>query len=308
MLKMVNNLEEANVVTHSGSFHADDVFATIFLNKIYPEVRLIRVTDIKEDMDLKEKIVFDIGYTEFDHHGPNARVRENKIKYSAFGLLFEQFGKDYLKSLDIKEIDTAYEHILKEFILQIDAFDNGIFPKSPEFYSVTSISSLIEMFNPTWKEDKSSNECFLEAVTFGTTIFDRSIKKITDKLAAKELVEEAILKSENHILYLEQYLPFMDFVLKSENELAKEIIFAIFPSNREGYNVRAINKELNNHENRLNFPESWGGKSKEELIDLTGIETFRFCHSNLFLCSVNTLEDAFLVAKLALEQKKETLF
>ena len=125
----------------------------------------------------------------------------------------------------------------------------------------------------------------------------------SDKLSAKKIVEKAIEQSQNNILFLEEYMPFLDFVLTSNNEKAKEILFAIFPSNRGGFNIRAINQEFGNHKNRLDFPSEWGGKSKEELTKLTNIKSFRFCHTNLFLCTTDTLEDAYKVANLAMSKK-----
>lgn len=297
MIKLVETLEEANAITHAGSFHADDIFATIFLSKIQ-DVFLIRVNEIKEE--LSGKIIFDIGYGAFDHHGENARIRENGIKYSSFGLLFEKYGKDYLKNLKVEEIDLCYEMFLKEFIMQIDAIDNGIFPSNPKDYKITTLSQVIEIFNKTWKED---HDTFLNAIEIGTLIFNRIEKRILDKLEAKKSVEEAIEKSENQIIILDTYMPFMDFLLTSKNDKAKDILFAIFPSNRGGYNIRTIQKSIETHETRLDFPKEWGGKTKEELVKITKIPTIRFCHTNLFLCSCDTLEDAIKIAKLAIKQK-----
>lgn len=302
MIKLVKNLEEANAITHAGSFHADDVFATIFLSKLQ-DISLIRVNEIKETDKIDEKIVYDIGFGEFDHHGENAKVRENGIKYSAFGLLFEKFGKEYLKQKRKENVEECYQAYLKEFVLQIDAIDNGIFPKNPKDYSILTLSGLIECFNKTWKEECSTDEAFLEAIKIGEIIFNRIEKRILDKLDAKVFVEKGIENSKDSILILEEYMPFMDFILTSRNEKAKEILFVIYPSNRGGYGIRTVNKELGNHENRMDFPEKWAGKSAEELIEMTGINTFHFCHVNRFLCSCDTLEDAISVSKQAIKEK-----
>lgn len=302
MLTLVDNLKEANAVTHGGSFHADDVFSSVFLSKMH-DIKLYRTNEIKETDDVTNKIVFDIGYQEFDHHGPNARIRENGIKYSSFGLLFERFGRSYLNQKGMEEVEECYQLFLREFVLQIDALDNGIFPPSPKDYTITTMSYVIELFNKTWKENANNNENFYKAYQIAELIFDRIEKRIIDKLSAKKIVEKAIEESQNNILYLEEYMPFMDFVLTSQNEKAKSIFFAIFPSNRGGYNIRAINQEIGNHKNRVDFPTEWGGKTKEELEKLTNIKSFRFCHTNLFLCTTDTLEDAYRVANLAIQKK-----
>ena len=69
MIKITKNLSEAQYVTHAGNFHADDVFSTVFLEKMYKDIRVKRVnwlmilvrenlTIIKQDMIRKEKMVF----------------------------------------------------------------------------------------------------------------------------------------------------------------------------------------------------------------------------------------------------------
>lgn len=301
MIKLVESIEEANAITHAGSFHADDIFSTIFLSKM-KDIYLYRTNNLEEN--IQGKIIYDIGLGEFDHHGVDAKIRENGIKYSSFGLLFEKFGKDYLKTKQVKDLNTCYEMFLQEFILQVDAIDNGIFPKKETTYNLLSLPQLIELFNPTWKEEKTSNEAFESALFVGEKIFNRIETRILDKMKAKDIIEQKIKQSQNHILLLEQYMPYMDFVLNSKEESGKSLYYCIYPSNRGGYNIQAILKSKETHENRLNFPSVWGGKTKEELYELTLVETFRFCHIGLFLCACDTLEDAKKIAYLAIEQKK----
>ena len=66
MIKIVSDLKEADFVTHAGNFHADDIFSTVFLEKLYKDMSLIR---LKEYQDDKSKLAYDIGLGPFDHHG-----------------------------------------------------------------------------------------------------------------------------------------------------------------------------------------------------------------------------------------------
>ena len=39
-IKLTKQYNKANFVTHSGTFHVDDVISTIFLSKIFKEINL----------------------------------------------------------------------------------------------------------------------------------------------------------------------------------------------------------------------------------------------------------------------------
>lgn len=303
MLTICDNLKDAKFVTHDSKFHADDVFSTIFLEKVFKDITLYRAKEINASL-YPDKIIYDIGFGEFDHHQADSKVRENKVKYCSFGKLFEKYGKDYLKSLNVKDIDYAYDLFLHDFVMQIDAYDNGMFLPNPNDYKVSSLSEVVEYLNPTWCEEKSYNEAFYEAYQIFKVIFNRIEKRTLDYLKAKDMVEEKIEKSGNHLLLLNEYLPYSKAVLDSKNKKAEDIWFAIFPSNRGGYVIHTIPKEKNSFEFRCPLKEEWGGKEQEELEKLTGVLGFRFCHKNLFIASCDTLDGAIKIANLAMNQKR----
>ena len=75
MIEIKDNLDDARFVTHAGSFHADDIFATIFLEKVFQNIELYRTNEIISDMKIEEKIVYDIGLGKFDHHQKEVKTR-----------------------------------------------------------------------------------------------------------------------------------------------------------------------------------------------------------------------------------------
>ena len=85
MVKIVFSKEEANCITHSGTMHADEVFATAFLSLyLEKELRVYRTNSVNLD-EVDDKIyVYDIGRGMYDHHQPDALKRENDITYSSF--------------------------------------------------------------------------------------------------------------------------------------------------------------------------------------------------------------------------------
>ena len=103
--------EEATFLTHCGTMHADEVFATAFLSFLF-DVRLARVKEITDDDRKRDVIIYDIGYGKFDHHQEDGRVRENGIKYAAFGLLFDYYGKEFLEEAK-REIKAMNDRSLK---------------------------------------------------------------------------------------------------------------------------------------------------------------------------------------------------
>ena len=62
--------------THSGKFHADDVFSSALLLSVNPEITIHRGSQVPEDF---KGIVFDIGRGKYDHHQRDSRIRENGV-------------------------------------------------------------------------------------------------------------------------------------------------------------------------------------------------------------------------------------
>lgn len=123
-IQLTKEIDNANCITHSGKFHVDDVISTIFLSKLKKNIILIRVPTIK-NINIENKIVYDIGFGEFDHHQKNRNgQRKNGIYYSSIGLLWNKFGKKYLESLKVRNVDKTFQYIDQELIQYIDATDN----------------------------------------------------------------------------------------------------------------------------------------------------------------------------------------
>ena len=298
-IKLTKNIEEANCITHMGTFHADEIFATVILSKIIPNIILARVQEYKGEVK-DGVIIYDIGEGKFDHHqfGGNGE-RENGVKYAACGLIWKEFGKEVLKKYGVEEIDYVWNYIDKSLIQFIDSNDNGQLPKFGLDYKLVHISQIIAYFNPKWDEEIDSDIKFKNALDLAEIIFDEFLQDCISKAKAKKEVEQAIEKSENGIMILDKYMPWKDFVLSSENEKAKNINFVVFPSKRGGYNVYAVPIEMGSFENRKDLPEKWRGLRDEKLQEVTKVKTARFCHNAGFICSTEEREDAIKLANMA---------
>lgn len=294
------DIKEANCITHSGTFHADEVFATVLLSIILDDIKVLRINELKENVD--KAIVYDVGLGKLDHHqkGGNGK-RDNGVMYAACGLVWKEYGREILGKIGIdkKDIDYMFSQIDKKLIQYIDANDNGITPSIDTDYKFVTLASIIASFNPNWTDKIDADIRFLDAINLAKTVVENIIVGEISKLKAKDRVEEAIKKSENGILILDEFMPWKEFVLESKTEKAKEILFAVFPSNRGGYSVYTVPKEEGSFENRKSLPKEWAGLRDEALQKVTGVKTARFCHTACFICTAETKEDAIKLAKLA---------
>lgn len=300
-VKMTKNIDEANCITHSGTFHADEVFATAFLSIILDNINVLRISEIKEQ-NVNNKIIYDVGLGKLDHHqaGGNGK-RENNIPYAACGLVWKDYGRDILKKINVDKENIEYllRKVDKNLVQFIDANDNGIIPSINIDYKLVSIASIIAGFNPNWNEDVDADIRFLDAVNFAKIIIENELKSEISKLDAKTKVEQAILDSKEGIMVLNEFMPWKEFIIESNIPKAKDILFVVFPSNRGGYNVYTIPKELGSFENRKSLPIGWAGLRDDDLQKITGVKTARFCHTACFICGADTKDDAIKLAKLA---------
>ena len=302
-LKITKNIAEANLVTHSSTFHPDDVFSTMFLSKIIKNPVVCRANDATGAND--DAIVYDLGFGKFDHHGPNARKRlKNNLTYCSFGLLWDFYGRDYLKTIKPVDVEKLWQAIDEKLIMQIDGIDNGVFPKIDAKYQLTDLDKIIDLFNKAWDEEADNDDYFLIAVSVAEKIFDRLIIKENAHLIANIKVEEEINNVKDGILLLHEYMPYEDAIWASTNPKAREIKVVVFPSNRGGWSIKPRTVSKDSKDLAYNFPKEYFGLHDEELIKVSNIKSARFVHSSGFLACTNTLEDAMLLAEKAIKNGK----
>ena len=297
MITLVKDINEADGITHNGTMHADEVFATAFLSLYFGNFKVARVSEVPKDISTKT-IIYDIGKGKFDHHQSDARIRDNGIKYSSFGLLFEEYGLNYLKNLKLKNTKAIYNYLVKDFIEAIDAIDNGIFPEIKSIYKIKTVSDVIKIFNPSYGSNDKEDEQFIKAVSLAESILTEELKNVIGKVEAGVKVKKILNKTKGPILILDEYLPYEETVLTSLS--GKKILFAIYPSNRGGYGIKTIPISTTDKTSRVYFPKEWGGLTNDALEKVTGIKGSLFCHTNRFLMTASDLDTAKKLAELAI--------
>ena len=234
----------AKAFTHSGKFHADDVFSSALLLYLNPQITITRGNRVPEDYD---GIVFDIGRGRYDHHQRDSRVRENGVPYAAFGLLWEELGGEILGG-------TLAQRFDEEFVQPLDNNDNT--------GEKNELATLIGNFNPVWdaqkniqkEEERISAEPaltaeeksrgltkeFQRAVQMAGMILENKFARYRADARADAQIEEVLSARED--LTDTRILVFSEFVPCQKRLKETDIAFVIFPSNRGGYCIQPQKK------------------------------------------------------------------
>lgn len=294
------------VVTHSGGFHPDDVFACAALS-LWAE-RQGKKLEIKRTRDEKffatADFVVDVGmeYDEarnrFDHHQKGgAGMRENGVPYASFGLVWQKFGAEICQSKEIAKM------VDEKLVVPIDAHDNGVNISIPNNLNVVEhiTGQAILNFNPTWFEDYgSTNQAFKEALAFAKAILQREIAKAKSELEGAKMTKEAIEKQNNsEILVLEKYTDW-----EAEVSRHKDIKFVVYP-HRNGQDWCVQTGRDNPQDftsDRANFPVGWQGLRDGELANVIGVRDAVFCTNGGWYAVARSKDSALKMAQMALAQ------
>lgn len=280
--------KNASAFTHSGKFHADDVFSAALLLYLNPEITIARGNIVPENY---EGLVFDIGRGQYDHHQKDSRIRDNGVPYAAFGLLWEKLGPEILGEELAQKFDES-------FVQPLDINDNT--------GEKNELATLIGNFNPGWDSKGSNDEAFFQAVSVAGMILENKFERYLGNERADRRVEEVLAEhtealasgetpAENtNILVLPEFIPCQKRL--SETNIA----FVIFPSNRGGYCIQPQKKEYSMNY-KCSFPAEWLGLENEELEQVTGLQSAGFCHKGGFLMTVGMLEDAVKACRISME-------
>lgn len=297
---MINEKNIKTLGTHSGKFHADDVMATAILTLLLGEIKVTRTRD--ENILKKLDFVYDIALGEFDHHQLNKEIRENYIPYAACGLVWREFGprviQKFNSELEENDIMSIFDYVDKHLVQGIDATDNGIDIKSE--IKVTSISDIIQGFNPTWDSTYSKDEAFKEATGYATEVLKRIIMRQVSVIKARTIVNEAFENRNIHeIMVLKNGCPWLQQLLKID--INNEVLFVISPDDdNEEFKIQTVKKSSDTFEARKDILESIRGKSSEEINSIIKIDDAIFCHKAGFIASTKSMESALKIAKLSI--------
>jgi uncharacterized UPF0160 family protein len=291
------------IATHSGSFHADDVFAVAALRLLGEPVEVVRTRD--RDALAQADVRVDVGFRDdattgdFDHHQRDFdRARANGVRYASFGLVWREFGAR------ICDGDQHVADAVDETLVQpVDANDTGqqLTQSLIDGVRPMTANGIIGGFNPRWDEaltPEQERERFDAAVALAQGILAREVASAASSRRAERIVREAIVAAADpRVVELPINAPWKQVLVPT----TADALFVIYPK-RQGFGLEAVPCELGSFENRRDLPAAWGGLEGADLVAATGVEEALFCHAKRFLVVARSHAGVTRLAELALAE------
>lgn len=308
------------LMTHSGVFHADDVFAAATLKILVPGAPVTRTREqdqLTYAVGSDDWVCFDVGdhhephKLNFDHHQRSfSLTRENGVPYAAFGLVWKHFGEQVVTqelSAVLEEDSAAFvqevvEQVDKRLVWAIDAADCGMLSttsllrEQPELeLDVCSLSRVVAMYNPPRTEHQPHvyDDAFLSAVEFAKVLVRAQIQRSYEYLQARHVVDDA--DDGSPVLVLYNYVPW-------QAHIKDHHLFVLSPAmSGAGWMVETVQDD---YVPRCPLPADWGGLRDAQLAEVSGVEDAIFCHRALFIASAQSKEGAEEMVSKALSLLK----
>ena len=303
-MEMETKSKTIKLITHNGSFHADDIFAaatlSLMLEKRGESFKIIRTRN--HEIINKGDYVFDVGgiYDEktdrFDHHQLDFKEkRENNILYSSFGLVWKKYGKELCGSEKVKEI------IDNKLVISIDANDNGVDLCKNNFENILpyTVIDVFSVFSPTALENMEKDTQFLKVFAWAKEILKREVKKANDQIEIKKIIQNFYQSSYDKRLIVIDTLKVSRYEIWDALQEFSEPLFIVY-STADDWRIVAMRSNNNSFKNRKDFPKTWASLRDEEFQKISKVSDAIFCHRGLFLAGVKSKEGAITLAQKAL--------
>lgn len=287
--------------THSGNFHADDVFAVAALSLLHPdyEIRRSRDPEIWAACDY----LVDVGghYTHaekvYDHHFKNGPTYDDGLKMSSIGLVWKHYGTKICGSAAVAE------QVCRRLIRQFDAIDNGVKLAAPldEFPDVRemSLTTSISMMNP--QNPFKADEVFAEEVVRARLQLKAAVTRAKHWLNSREGLESALeeaLAEERAYILIPEDCKWTEHLFNSKGN--ESILYAVFSKGKKCF-AQAVPSAPGEYSNRKDFPQAWAGLTDDAFSEAAGVPDGIFCHQGAFLLATGSLESTLKLVHAAVE-------
>jgi uncharacterized UPF0160 family protein len=309
------------ITTHSGKFHADDVWAVAVLNIVFPGCELVRTRDQKriETADFAVDVggVWEPKAGRFDHHQKGfSGARQSGVVYASAGLVWKEHGARCVTLLAQAHAghalaprdaqDFAYA-IDSDLVQYLDMSDTGAARNAPGSYG---LSAVISGFNPNWIDEERAGSVaamdevrlrqFRRAMEFITDVLVNQVKYRVGSMLAADQVRHAERLEDGRLLLLKNgALPWTSIV---RNEMPK-VLFVISHDRTEGrYMLHTVAAAADSFDARKDLPAAWAGLRSAELAAVTGVPDAVFCHNGRFIAAAVSFDGALTMARQALAE------
>ncbi len=303
------------LVTHSGKFHCDEVFAyavlrlALGLDAPGHDHTLLR-TRRPEGIEAAD-IVWDVGGRydaaagRFDHHQHGAALRPDGTPFSSAGLIWQVHGPDAVAALLLEGTASLAAAIADELdealVRRIDEIDNGV-ASDGSLRDPLGLASLIGEFNPAWNDPAASgpeagDAAFLEAAAFALGVLRRRVEAMRARHAAEAAVLAAHRSgADPRLLVLERGMPWKGVV----HGHALPVLLAVSPASNGNWMLDTVPPEPGSFAQKLPLPEAWAGLPEAELAAASGVPDAVFVHLRRFVGAARSQAGAIAMAEKVL--------
>lgn len=298
-----------HLVTHSGGFHADELLSSVILTRLYPDAELRRTRDREFLTPAANRIIYDVGgkfsaeLQIFDHHQRPGPLREDGQPFSSFGLIWAQYGRDYLAALDVPEaeVEAIHETFDGKFVLPIDLLDNGAMdPSVAGPLSILTLPALLGSLKPVFDDPSptADDDAFFAALAIARSFVEATVQGLAAKARAQNLVLEAIAQAgDSPILELPMGMPYRSALEKAG---ADHMLFVVNPRGAD-WTLNGIKLSNDTFEQRADLPAAWAGLTDAALEQASGVKGAKFCHNARFIAVADSRQAILEMAQLAVK-------
>lgn len=308
------------IATHSGKFHADDVWAVAVLDLVFPGCELIRTRDPARidaaDFAVDVGGIWDPQHGRFDHHQKGfAGARQSGVIYASAGLVWKEYGARCVAllaqahaghALAAKEAQDIAYAIDNDLVQYLDMSDTGAARNAPGGYG---LSAVISGFNPNWMDEERAGSAaameelrqrqFRRAMECITDVLVNQVKYRVGSLLAMEQVRQAERLEDGRLLLLKNgALPWASIV---RHEMPNVLFVISHDRTEQRYMLHTVPATTDTFEARRDLPAAWAGLRDAELAAVTGVPDAVFCHNGLFIAAAVSFEGALAMARQALQ-------
>lgn len=266
------------VGTHSGSFHADEVFAIALIRAfIDPEARWVRTRDLAQlaECDIVVDVggIFDVASRRFDHH-----QKSYTGELSSAGMVL-----DWLEA-DGHVPPTLARQLRSQYTQHIDAVDTGRVVTGPR---VPCISSLVATLAAG--AGGAFDAGFGHALDFAHRVVTSVATAQREVEAARAVVKAAMSEAEatgSRVLWFDGYVRWKTAYFELGG-VEHPTWFVAFPDG-DRWKLVCIPPEPGSFANKRDLPAAWAGLTDADLEAASGVEGALFCHKNRFIAAFTT--------------------